>query len=460
MVFLRKPSIFIVGAVVLSAVLLQGGNGILTIIVPLRMTEAGLPTTDVGFVGTGYAIGFLIGCVFATGLVRTVGHIRAYAALAAVMGTGILALTIDTNVFLYAGVRAATGFCMAGLTTVIESWINERTPAESRGNVLSIYMVITKGALAVGPLMLGYGDVEGPDFLMVICAFFSMSLVPMALTRGPSPQLPPLKRLGVVTLYKIAPAAIVGCVAIGLVNGAVISLVPTYASSIDLSPATIAVIMAGMQLGGLAMQWPLGWISDRMDRRLIIAFAALAVTVLSIGVTLAGSLPEVVQIILFSAWGGVAFSIYAICVSHAADRAPLDLMVAMSSSLLLAWAAGAVVGPTVASFMMTVIGPAGLFYYASSVMICLLAFVLVRTRLRRAEPKEKKQDFVGLPASSPVIQQMDPRMHDAIDASSIHQGRNTARDPDEQPDLTDYDDGGYNDSPAVDLNPETDDPEK
>lgn len=423
MVF-RKPSIFIVGAVVLSAILLQGGNGILTIIVPLRMTDAGLPAIDVGFVGTGYAIGFLIGCVFATGLVRTVGHIRAFAALAAVMGTGVLALVIDTNVFLYAGVRAATGFCMAGLTTVIESWINERTPAESRGNVLSIYMVITKGALATGPLMLGYGDVTGPGFLMIICAFCSMSLVPMALTQGPSPDIPPLKRLGVVTLYKIAPAAIVGCIAIGLVNGAVISLIPAYATSIDLSPATIAVIMAGMQLGGLAFQWPLGWMSNQMDRRLMIAFCAGAVTVLSVSAILLAGFSEMFQVVVFSLWGGISFSIYAICVSHAADRAPLDLMVAMSSSLLLAWAAGAVVGPTAASFMMTAVGPAGLFYYAAAVMSCLLAFVLIRTRMRKAEPQGMKQGFVGLPASSPVIPQMDPRMHDGVRASSIHEDHN------------------------------------
>jgi len=458
MAFLRKPSILVVGAVVLSAILLQGGNGILTIVVPLRMTDAGLPATDVGFVGTGYAIGFLIGCIVATGLVRTVGHIRAYAALAAVMGTGILALVIDTNVFLYAGVRAATGFCMAGLTTVIESWITERTPAENRGNVLSIYMVVTKGAMAVGPLMLGYGDVNGPGFLMIICAFCSMSLVPMVLTRGPSPEIPPLKRLGVVTLYRIAPAAVVGCVAIGLINGAVISLIPTYASSIDLSPATIAVIMAGMQLGGLAFQWPLGWMSNRIDRRLVIVFCAFMVMVLSLAVVFSAGMPELVQVTLFSIWGGIAFSIYAICVSHAADRAPLDLMVAMSSSLLLAWAAGAVVGPTAASFTMKAVGPSGLFYYSAAVMICLIAFVLVRTRVRRADPQESKQDFVGLPASSPVIGQLDPRMHDAIHASSIYEGRGPARGQDD--DLSDYDDGGYNDSPSMDLNPDTDDPEK
>ncbi len=458
MAFLQKPSILVVGAVVLSAILLQGGNGILTIIVPLRMTDAGLPATDVGFVGTGYAIGFLIGCIVATKLVRTVGHIRAYAALAAVMGTGILALAIDTNVFLYAGVRAATGFCMAGLTTVIESWITERTPAESRGNVLSIYMVVTKGAMAVGPLMLGYGDVNGPGFLMIICAFCSMSLVPMALTRGPSPNIPSLKRLGVVTLYKIAPAAVVGCVAIGLVNGAVISLIPTYATSIDLSPATIAVIMAGMQLGGLAFQWPLGWLSNRMDRRLVIAFCASMVMALSIAVIFASGLPDLVQAALFCVWGGISFSIYAICVSHAADRAPLDLMVAMSSSLLLAWAAGAVVGPTAASFTMKAFGPSGLFYYSASVMFCLVAFVLIRTQIRRANPQESKQDFVGLPASSPVIGQLDPRMHDAIHASSIYEGRAPVRGRDD--DLPDYNDGGYNDSPSMDMNPDTDDPEK
>jgi len=198
--------------------------------------------------------------------------------------------------------------------------------------------------------------------------------------------------------------------------------------------------------------------SNRIDRRLVIVFCAFMVMVLSLAVVLSAGMPELVQVTLFSIWGGIAFSIYAICVSHAADRAPLDLMVAMSSSLLLAWAAGAVVGPTAASFTMKAVGPSGLFYYSAAVMICLIAFVLVRTRVRRADPQESKQDFVGLPASSPVIGQLDPRMHDAIHASSIYEGRGPARGQDD--DLSDYDDGGYNDSPSMDLNPDTDDPEK
>jgi len=408
----QKPSIFVVGAVVLSAILLQAGNGLLITLIPLRMTQGGLPTTDVGLVATGYGIGFLIGCLFATKLVRSVGHIRAFAALAAVMASGTLALHITADLIVWIIVRGATGFCLAGLTTVIESWINERTPQSSRGSVLSMYLLSTKLAMGGGPLILGYGDIMGPAFLMLISAFCSLSLVPLTLTRGPSPSLPSTQRLTVPALYKIAPAAVVGCVVVGLTNGAVIGLTPAYAASINLNATTIALMMAGLQVGGLAFQWPLGWLSDRIDRRRVIAITAAAVALTSLAISFLTDMPAIVQIALFGAWGGLSLSVYAVCLAHAADRAPRNLMVAMSSSLLLAWAAGAVVGPALASYVMQQIGTQGLFYYATATMAALALFVLVRTQLRAEHPGTEKEVFVSLPASSPLISHLDPRISD------------------------------------------------
>ena len=408
----QKPSIFVVGAVVLSAILLQAGNGLLITLIPLRMTEGGLPATDVGLVATGYGVGFLAGCLVSTGLVRRVGHIRAFAALAAVMASGTLALHTSPDTILWVIVRATTGFCLAGLTTVIESWITERTPQHSRGSVLSMYLLSTKLAMGGGPLILGYGDIMGPGFLMLISVFCSLSLVPLTLTRGPSPSLPSTQRLTVVRLYRIAPAAVVGCVIVGLTNGAVIGLTPAYAASNGLDPTIIALMMAGLQVGGLAFQYPIGWISDRIDRRRVIALCAFAVMAVSAVLSILTTAPPLVQVALFGAWGGLSLSVYAVCVAHAADRAPRHLMVAMSSSLLLAWASGAVFGPAAASLAMQRFGAEGLFYYATATMALLTVFVLVRTQLREEHPEDDKEVFVSLPASSPLITHMDPRISD------------------------------------------------
>ncbi len=423
----QKPSIFVVGAVVLSAILLQAGNGLLITLIPLRMAQGGLPTTDVGLVATGYGIGFLIGCLFATKLVRRVGHIRAFAALAAVMASGTLALHITGDLAVWILVRGATGFCLAGLTTVIESWINERTPQSSRGSVLSMYLLSTKLAMGGGPLILGYGDIMGPGFLMLISAFCSLSLVPLTLTRGPSPSLPSTQRLTVPQLYGIAPAAVVGCVAVGLTNGAVIGLTPAYAASVELSATTIALMMAGLQVGGLAFQWPLGWLSDHIDRRRVIAITATAVALTSLAISFLTDAPAMVYIALFGVWGGLSLSVYAVCLAHAADRAPRNLMVAMSSSLLLAWASGAVVGPALASYVMERIGTQGLFYYATATMTALALFVLVRTLLRTEHPGAEKEIFVSLPASSPLISHLDPRISDDM-AQSTAEGLGEGED--------------------------------
>lgn len=418
---MQRPNAYLaVSAVIVGMTLLQAGNGILITLLPLRMTAAGLAAIDVGIVATGYSLGFLIGCLLAPPLVRMVGHIRAFAALAAIAAVATLSFTIKVDTFVWAASRCLMGYAMAGMMTAVESWISERTPSEMRGRVFSTYMIAIKLAMGGGPLLLSFGDIMGPGFFMLISALFSLSLLPIALTRGPSPALPPLKRLSVMELYRIAPAGVVGCTAIGLINGAVSSMTPVYGASLGLATAAVAGLMAAMQLGSLVIQYPLGWLSDRIDRRHVIIGVGVAMMLIAAGLGFAHEAPRAYLNLMFALWGGASLSAYAVCLAHTADRARPDQMVGMSSSLLLAWAIGSAIGPALASVAMDHVGPGGLFHYAAAVAFVFVAFVLYRTTRRAAQPPGEREPFVTLPPPpGPLSSTLDPRLSEEAVRSAM-----------------------------------------
>lgn len=420
-----------IAAIVGSITLLQIGNGTLIALMPLKMAAADLPTRDIGFVSTGYAVGFMGGCLFATWFVRWIGHVRAFAALAAMLAAITLAFTIGIDSWLWTGLRALMGFCMAGLMTIADSWVSAQTPKDQRGRVMSGYMILNKLALSGGPLLLTFGEIAGPGFFMAISAIFSLSMLPVAFTHAPLPNLPPAERMGLVGVYRTAPAALVGCIAIGLMNSAVLNLAPLYGAQIGLVPAAAAGLLTAFQLGSLLLQWPIGWLSDRMDRRRVIVGGALAVAAVSLALGLGGGIfgqgwPLFAMVGL---WGGCGLSIYAVCIAHASDYAEPDQMLALCSSLILGWAVGSAIGPTAGSFAMEWLGPGGLFLYAGTVALLMAGFVGYRMTRRRAKRPDERPDFVNVPASSPAIPRLDPRTRRAM-AESVDEA--LGADPDGQ----------------------------
>ncbi|MEQ8603409.1 MAG: MFS transporter [Marivibrio sp.] len=418
-------------AIIGSITLLQLGSGLLLALMPLKMEAAGLPARSVGFVSTGYAAGFMAGCLFATWFVRWIGHIRAFAALAAVLAATTLAFTVSGDPWLWTGLRAFMGLCMAGLMTISDSWVSAQTPPDQRGRVLSGYMILNKLALAGGPMMLTFGEIAGPGFFMLISALYSISMLPVAFTHAPLPTLPPAERLGLRAVYRNAPAALIGCVAIGLMNSAVLNLAPLYGAQVGLAPAAAGALLTVFQLGSLLLQWPIGWLSDRMDRRRVIVGGALAVAAVSLALGLLGGRigDGWMLFALVGLWGGVGLSIYAVCIAHATDFAKPEQMVALCSSLILGWAIGSAIGPTAGSLAMERLGPGGVFLYAAAVALALAGFVAYRMTRRRAKAPAERDPFVNLPATSPAIPQLDPRAKRAM-AESVDEALGLDETPD------------------------------
>ena len=269
-----------VAGVVGGVTLLQFANTMLSVVLPLQLALAGYSGTTAGLVVSGYGVGFLIGCLITPRLIRDVGHIRAFAVLAALCSVTSMVFAAGHLVLLWLVLRLLMGFCQAGLFTVVEGWLSAAAPAKARGGVLSFYLVSTKVAIVSGQLLIGqFGAVSAEWFWSP--APCSLSLIPVALTHTAQPPSPRLQLLGPARAIRLAPAAVAGCLASGLMNSALLGLTPIFGTRQGLSPAFVVWLLTAFQLGSFVCQWPLGRLSDRIDRRLVIAGCVLVVAGLS-----------------------------------------------------------------------------------------------------------------------------------------------------------------------------------
>lgn len=403
-------------AIIVGVSLLQGANGILVVVVPLRMLDAGLGALDVGIMATGYAAGFLGGCLVSGRLIAALGHIRAYAVCAAGLSIAALAFTLTIDTWFWTGLRAITGLCLAGLLTAGDSWIADRAPPEMRGRVLSLYTLASKLAQMIGPLVLAIAPVSGEGPILVIAALVSASLIPVAATRAPSPLPPDPTPMGLRKLFGLAPAAVTGAFAAGLMNTAVLALAPAWGIGLGLSAIAVAGLVSALQGGSLIGQWPIGWLSDRVDRRKVIVGSAAISGVFGLGAAGLAWVPDVPDWLVWAAialWAAPALSVYSICVAHTSDRVQPEQIVAATASLLLAWAVGSSIGPLMAGAAMELAGPSGLFLYAGSVAALIALYTVWRLRRRPAPQDKDKESFVPMQPGSQVAGELHPAAQEA-----------------------------------------------
>lgn len=404
-------------AIVSGAAILQVANGILGVIVPLHLGLMNKPTPVIGVIITAYSLGFMAGCLRAPSLIRPVGHIRAFAALAAILAVSTLTFVAGDWAPLWAVLRFVGGFCMAGLYTVIESWVTDHSPSDGRGRFLAVYMIFNKVGLIAGQGALALVDMPGSGFYMIACGFAAIAIVPVSLTRTSGPEAREAATMGVVQLYRVAPIGVVGCFGAGLVNSSMLGFLPIFGLKSGISVAAIPLLVAATHFGSMALQWPLGWISDRIDRRHVIVAATGGGSIIVLGVALSGITHVPMLLFLFALWGGLALSVYPLCIAHASDFATPSQLVPLVSSLMLSWAAGSIVGPALATVAMESAGPNGLLYYAAMVSASVGTFAMWRTGRRPPVPSDEREAFVNLPATSPVVATL------AVDHLAPEEGR-------------------------------------
>lgn len=366
---------------------------------PLRMQAEGLSVTAIGIVAAAYGLGFSTGCFLAPAFIRHVGYIRAFASLAAMVAVLVLGMTQAHSTLAWVILRGLTGVTLACIFTVTDGWISARATSSHRGRILSIYMICTKVTLMLSPLGISFGDIRTDGLFMAVSALISLSLLPIAATTTKEPAAPQGVRIEIRTLFAVAPSAVVGSFVVGLVNGPVIAITPVFGVSIGLSQEQAAALLFALQAGSLVMQWPLGWLSDRMDRRYVIAGLAAGTSLISLLILFASAQGAQQTIIWgFALWGGLALCIYSVCVAHACDIVEPGRIVSTIGTLLFAWAAGVTVGPLFGAAAMELLGPKGLFIYSALASLGLTLFIVMRILLVRRPPA--KTGFVNISPSS------------------------------------------------------------
>jgi MFS family permease len=396
-------------ALLLGAAILQTGTGLLGTFIPVRMSSEGLSELAIGAIGSAYFGGFILGALLVSAPVRRVGHIRAFAALAALMCCSTLLYALLSHPLAWALLRFVNGLVLSGLFVITESWLNERADNTSRGRVFALYMIANYVAVGGGQFLLPVFPVAGNEHFILVAFFYAACLLPVALSVSPAPEPYAGKRLSLLALYRISPLGVLGCVVCGLVNAAFYALAPVFVLELGLGAAAVSTFMGVAVLAGLILQWPLGKLSDLFDRRTILVAIAFASAGLAAAIALIGGERLWLLALLALAYGGAAFTIYGVSVAHANDFLSPSQMVPASAGLLIAYGVGAVAGPSLGAAAMTAAGAPGLFGYIGAVFAALGLFGLYRMTVRPPVPKGEQIPFVAVPRTSPVIGGLDPR---------------------------------------------------
>ena len=397
-------------ALFLGAGLLLLGHGMLQSLLSIRGDIEGFGATMIGGVGAAYYLGFFTGCIFLPQVMRRVGYIRTFSASGALVAGATLTLGLVVEPWAWLPVRASMGLAMATLFMTVESWLHGRVTNDTRGQIFSIYMVVNLGAATLAQQGLRLAPPGDLTLFGIAAVLICAGLLPVTLTRSEQPPTPAVVRLDLLSLFRLSPLGAVGCALSGLITAPFWALGPVYAQRLGHDLATATLFMSAVIAGGMIMQWPLGWVSDRIDRRTVLVAVFAAVTLVGGAMAMASHLQEAVWLAMAAAFGGTAFCINALCVSHVNDVMTDEDRISVSAGLLLLFGAGAVAGPLLAGAAMAFTGPGAMFWQIAGFAAVGFLFGLVRKKARPAPPDEQKEPFVAVPRTTPAVIPLDPRV--------------------------------------------------
>ncbi len=352
---------FSLAAIFLTAAVVSVGNGLLQTFLPVRMQIEGFTTAQIGAVVTAHAIGFLVSCLVMPRIIRAVGHTRCMLGCALVLAIVMPLFPLTSWWPLWFVLRLLAGCCLAGLFVAIESWITDRAPMQMLGAVYGSYFIISKLTFSGGQLLLATFDPAGIGPFLAIAACFVVTLVPVSLNPGQRPTMPDRQSYGLDKVFAASPLAVTGACTAGFVYASANGVGPVFATVVGFGTAAIAWFAALIQLGNVVSQYPLGWLSDRVDRRRMMLAIGIGTAILCL-IFLAVPRDEVALLLLLAALlGGIGTSIYPLALGRVAARVEKRNLVGLNGTLLLCFAAGGIAGPATSTVAMTWLGPYGLF---------------------------------------------------------------------------------------------------
>ncbi len=389
-----------------SVAMLCLGHGLNGSLVSLSADQAKFGTDVTGLVMAGYSAGMLLSTFVAPRLVKSVGHVRTFAGLASIVSTAVLLFPMWVDPVFWFLLRIVTGLCVSGMYIVCESWLNAVSSNRNRGQMMSLYMIVTYGALGLGQLLLNVTDPSGFVRFIVVSCLLSMSLVPLILVPSEQPSVEGARSVKIAGIWEASPLAVVGVVACGLGQSAFFALGVVFGLAKGLPLVWVSIMMALPPFGVILSQYPIGWVSDRIDRRtiiLLLSFMAAAVA----AVILAGGyyVSWFMLIALMTAFGIISLPIYSLVIAHANDHLRKDQVLGASAKLVLLYGAGSIVGPILCGTLMSYIGRDGFLIFMVVVHGALGIFALWRYWRSPDHIKAQGRDVMSVsPVTTPVMQ--------------------------------------------------------
>lgn len=392
-------------SIMIAVFLFMMAVGLLNIFLSVRMSLNAVNAQVIGIIMACYFGGMMAGSLYARTIVARVGHIRSFTAFAAVATISVILHGLLDSLVAWSVLRLLTGFSLAGMYLVIESWLQEIATHGDRGRLFSLYMISNYLGMAAGQLLLNLGDPVGIKLVLVSALLFALCLIPIALTRATHPAQIEVQDIEFFNFMRRAPQGSLGSFSSGMIIGAYLTLAPAWGIQQGLTSSLVSVFMALSIFGGLILQWPIGKLSDRYDRGLLMMAMGMAMAVMPIGfifpigiqtLTLLGAL----------AFGGIAYSIYPLSVCHANDQTPHGQFVMTTTVMLLLYGIGAALGPLVAALFMWLLGAEGLFVF---IIMTAAIFTALMWRWHDKEPDLHQTAFVAVPRTTPLVPELDPR---------------------------------------------------
>ncbi|WP_309044095.1 MFS transporter [Marinobacter sediminicola] len=397
-------------ALLLSIVLLVSGNAFLMTLLGIRLSIESVSPDIIGWVLVCYSIGFVLGTLYVHHIIGRVGHIRAFAVFAAIAAVTSLMYPMAISMVFWALLRVLSGFTIAGVLVVIESWFSSRATNSNRGAMFAVYQIIFYLSAAGGQLIINVGDPANFMPFSIAAILLTLALVPLSLTRMEAPIIEQVQRISFFTLARESFTGVAGALVCGVLIGGFYAMGPVYATLMGLDVAKTSTFMASAIIAAMILAWPLGRLCDRFDRRRVMFWVVFFAALAAVGVSFTGADNLWQLTFLVGAFTGLSATIYPISVAITNDRMESTRIVAASATLLLSYGVGSVIGPIVMAELINLLGPKGLFLGNAGFLLVLAIVTSLRITYTEDVAVEDQEDYVpAMPETSSVLTELDPR---------------------------------------------------
>jgi len=396
---MMKDTFWSVFPLLLGTVFLMLGNGMLGTLLSVRVLIGGASEIATGMMMSAYFFGLIIASLRVSTVIASVGHIRAFAVFASMYSAAVLAHGLDDGLIYWLVLRCIEGICTCGFFMCTESWLNAKSNNQVRGKILSAYMCAVYLSQGTGQFLLNMADPQSFAMLAFVSIMMSIALVPVALTKVKEPEKPSSARMPFKRLISLSPLGVFACLVSGLVAGGVYGLGPVYADRLGLDISGTATLMAVVILGGLLFQWPIGGLSDRIDRRHVIAITIVMSMLCSV-VLFYAQLEYWLLMLMIGLFGGFSFSLYPLAISHTNDFIEHDDLVSASGALVLIYSIAAMISPFLGGVIMKQWGAEGFPLYFIFITILGGGFTIYRIIYGETISEEDRGAYQVVPRTS------------------------------------------------------------